>query len=139
MSAEENKAVIRRYIEEIWSDGKLDAVHEILNETFLFHGPIREVEGLEVFKQFVAGIHSTFPDINFTVDDLIAEKEKVVVRWTMTGTHTKEFMGIAPTGKHFTVPGTSVARFSGGKMAEIWLYWDRLGLLEQVGAVPTPG
>ncbi len=139
MSTQENKSIARRYIEEIWSDGKLEAVHEIMNEGFLFHSPIRELEGLEAFKQFVSGIHATFPDINFKVDDLIAEEDKVLVCWTMTGTHTNEFMGISATGNHFTIPGTSVARFSEGRMAEISLYWDRLGLLEQLDAVPKPG
>ena len=131
MSSEENKAVVRRYIKELWSDGKVDIANEIIAETFMFHGPIRDLEGIEAFKQFVTAIHSTFPDINFTVDDLFAEGDKAAVRWTMSGTHTNEFMGIAATGKRFEVPGTSIARFSGGKMGEIWLYWDRLGMLEQ--------
>ena len=132
MSSEENKAVVRRYIKELWSDGKIDIANEIIAETFMIHGPIRDLEGNEAFKQFVTAIHSTFPDINFTVDDLFAEGDKVAVRWTMSGTHTNEFMGIAATGKRFEVPGTSVARLSGGKMEEIWLYWDRLGLLDQL-------
>lgn len=139
MSTEENKAVVRRYLEEIWSAGKLEAANEIMTEAFMFHGPIRDLEGLDAFKQFVAGIHTTFPDVNFTVEDLVAEGDKVVVRWSMTGTHTNEFMGIAATGKPFTVPGTSIAHFSGEKMAEIWLYWDRLGMLEQLDAVPKLG
>lgn len=138
MSTEQNKVIARRYIEEIWSDGKLEAADEIVNEDFIFHGPIREVEGLGAFKQFVAAIHSTFPDINFTIEDLVAEEEKVVFRWTMAGTHNNEFMGIAATGKHFTVPGATIARVSGEKMAEAWLYWDRLGMAEQLGATFAP-
>ena len=89
----------------------------------MFHGPIRDLEGIEAFKQFVTAIHSAFPDINFTVEDLIAEGDKVVVRWTMTGTHTNEFMGIAATGKQFKVPGTSVARLSG----ERWKKFGSIG------------
>ena len=134
MSTEQIKVIARRYIEEIWSNGKLEAADEIINEDFIFHGPIREVDGLEAFKQFIAAIHSTFPDINFTIEDLVAEDEKVVFRWTMTGTHNNEFMGIAATGKHFTVPGMTFAHLSSEKMAEAWLYWDRLGMVEQLGA-----
>jgi steroid delta-isomerase-like uncharacterized protein len=134
MSTEQNRIIARRYIEEIWSDAKLEAADELINEDFIFHGPIREVEGLEAFKQFVAAIHSTFPDISFTIEDLVAEEEKVVFRWTMTGTHNNEFMGIAATGKHFTVSGATIARVSGEKLREACLYWDRLGMVEQLGA-----
>ena len=134
MAAEQNKIIARRYIEEVWSDGKIEAADAIINEDFLFHGPIREVEGIEAFKQFVAAIHSTFPDINFTVEDLAAEEEKVAIRWEMTGTHNSEFMGIAATGKQFTVKGVTFARLFNEKMSEAWLYWDRLGMVEQLGA-----
>lgn len=133
MEAEQNKIIARRYIEEVWSDGKIEAADAIINEDFLFHGPIREVEGIEAFKQFVAAIHSTFPDINFIVEDLAAEEEKVAIRWEMTGTHNSEFMGIAGTGKQFTVKGVTFARLSNEKMSEAWLYWDRLGMVEQLG------
>ena len=130
----QNKIIARRYIDEIWSDGKVEAADAIINEDFLFHGPIREVDGIEAFKQFVAAIHATFPDINFTIEDLTAEEAKVAIRWTMTGTHNNEFMGIAATGKQFTVKGATFARISNEKMSEAWLYWDRLGMLEQLGA-----
>lgn len=133
MEAEQNKIIARRYIEEVWSDGKIEAADAIINEDFLFHGPIREVEGIEAFKQFVAAIHSTFPDINFIVEDLAAEEEKVAIRWEMAGTHNSEFMGIAGTGKQFTVKGVTFARLSNEKMSEAWLYWDRLGMVEQLG------
>ena len=139
MSPEENKTTARRYIEEIWSRANLEVAREIVAPAFTFQGPIRKVEGLDAFKQFVAAIRSTFPDLHFTIEDLIAENDKVVICWTMTGTHNNEFMGIAPTGKQFTVRGTSVARLTGGKMAEAQLYWDRLGMVEQLGATLTPG
>lgn len=139
MSTEQNKSIIRRYIEEIWSNGNLEAADEIVDEAFLFHGPIRELEGREALKQFVAGIHTAIPDIHFTIEDSVAEGDRVAFRWTMTGTHTGELMGIAATGKRFTVSGTTIARLSGGKMAEVWLYWDRLSLLQQLGLMPQSG
>jgi steroid delta-isomerase-like uncharacterized protein len=134
MATEQNKIIARRYIEEVWSDGNIEAANAIINENFLFHGPIREVEGIEAFKQFVTAIHSTFPDINFIIEDLAAEEDKVAFRWIMTGTHNNEFMGIAATGKQFTVRGATFARLSNEKMSEAWLYWDRLGMVEQLGA-----
>ena len=133
MVTEQNKIIARRYIEEVWSHGKIEAADAIINEDFLFHGPIREVEGIEAFKQFVTAIHSTFPDINFTVEDLAAEEDKVAIRWKMTGTHNSEFMGIAATGTQFTVKGVTFARLFNEKMSEAWLYWDRLGMVEQLG------
>ncbi len=139
MSAEQNKAVIRRYIEEVWSSGNLEAADEIVDEAFIFRGPIRELEGRDAFKQFVAGIHAAIPDIHFTIEDSVAERDEVAFRWTMTGTHTGELMGIAGTGRHFTVSGVTIARLSGGKMAEVWLYWDRLSLMQQLGLVPQSG
>jgi steroid delta-isomerase-like uncharacterized protein len=134
MATEQNKIIARRYIEEVWSDGNIEAANAIINENFLFHGPIREVEGIEAFKQFVTAIHSTFPDINFIIEDLAAEEDKVAFRWIMTGTHNNEFMGIAATGKQFTVRGATFAHLSKEKMSEAWLYWDRLGMVEQLGA-----
>jgi steroid delta-isomerase-like uncharacterized protein len=139
MSTEQNKAIIRRYIGEIWSTGNLEAADEIIAEAFIFRGPINELEGLEAFKKFVAGIHTAVPDIHFTLEDSVAEGNKVAFRWTMTGTHTSELMGIAPTGKRFDVAGATIARLSGGKMAEVWLYWDRLSLLQQLGLMPQSG
>lgn len=136
ISTEQNEAIIRRYIEEIWSGDNLEAADEIIAEAFIFHGPIRELEGREAFKQFVAGIHATFPDIHFTIEDSVAERDTVAFRWSMTGTHTNEFMGIAATGKRFTVPGATIARLSGGELAEAWLYWDRLSMMQQLGVTP---
>jgi steroid delta-isomerase-like uncharacterized protein len=139
MSTEQNKAIIRRYIEEIWSSGNMETADEIVDEAFVFRGPIRELEGSEALKQFVAGIHTAIPDIHFTIEDSVAEGEKVAFRWTMTGTHTGELMGIGATGRRFAVSGTTIARLSGGKMAEVWLYWDRLSLLQQLGLMPQSG
>jgi len=85
MPTEENKALARRYIEEIWNRGNLDEAQEIVTPTFTFQGPIRKVEGLDAFRQFVAAIRTTFPDLHFAIEDLIAENEKVVICWTMVG------------------------------------------------------
>lgn len=137
MSAEENKTIVRRYLEDVWSQGDLDAADEIVTAAVVFRSPLRQIEGLAAFKQFVAGVRTVFPDIHFTTDDLIAEGDCVAARWTMTGTQEGDFMGIPASGRHFTVPGVSILRPSGGQVAEAELFWDRLSLMDQIGAAPA--
>lgn len=139
MSVEENRAIVRRYLEEIWNQGDLETADEILAPTFVFRGVARTIEGLEAFKQYVAAVRTTFPDIQFITEDSIAEGDKVVSHWTMSGTQEGEFMGIAATGEHFTVPGVSILYLSEEKLAEAQPFWDRLSLMEQLGVSPTPG
>jgi steroid delta-isomerase-like uncharacterized protein len=134
MPAKESKAIARRYIEDIWNRGDLDTAQEIVASTVVFQGPIRKVEGLAAFLQYVKATRAVFPDLHFTVEDLVAEGDQVVICWTMTGTHDSAFMGIAPTGKRFAVRGVSTARLEGDTIAGIDLYWDRLGMVEQLGA-----
>ena len=138
MSTEQNQAIVRRYFEDVWNSGDLQVADEIIEADFTFKGPVRSLEGIEAFKQYVSGIHATFPDIHFELEGLIGENDSVVVRWTMTGTHNKEFMGIPPSGNAFTVQGMTIMRISGGKAVEAQLYWDRLSLLEQLGAKIVP-
>jgi len=138
MSTEQNVAIIRRYFEDVWNSGNLQAADEIIAANFSFKGPVRSLEGVEAFKQYVSGIHATFPDIHFELEGLIGGNESVVVRWIMTGTHNKEFMGIPPSGNAFTVQGATIMRISRGKAVEAELYWDRLSLLEQLGAKIVP-
>ena len=90
-------------------------------------------------KQFVSMYRNVFPDLNFTIEDQIAEGEKVGTRWVAYGTHQGELMGIAPTGKRVTVRAFTLQRFSGGKIAEDWAHYDALGMMRQIGAVPEPG
>jgi len=137
--SQENKDIFRRYLEEIWNSGNLTVVDEILTPDFVQHAPGRDVKGLEAFKQYAMAFRTVFPDIHFTIEDQFAEGEKVVTHWTATGTHKGDFMGIAATGRQITLSGVTITRFAGVKMAENWLYWDRLGLLQQLGIAPKPG
>ena len=82
---------------------------------------------------------AAFPDFRLTIEDLIAEGETVMARWSCRGTHKGDLSGIAPTGKQFTISGVSIARFANGKMAEGWVNWDALGLMQQLGVVPELG
>ena len=137
--SEENKAIFRRYVEEVGNEGNLDLVDEIFSD-YASHQPDGSVleRGPEDVKRFMGEFRSAFPDFHTTIEDQIAEDDKVVTRWTMRGTHEGEFRGIAPTGKQITVTGIGIFRFSDGKVVESWDNFDQLGMMQQLGVVPSP-
>ncbi len=139
--AEENKATSRRFYEELFNQGNLDAAEEIVTPDFVIHDPNipEEPPGPEGLKQFVTMYRNAFPDLNFTIEEQIADGEKVATRWVADGTHQGELMGLAPTGKRVTVRAFTLQRFSGGKIAEDWAHYDALGMMRQIGAIPEPG
>ena len=142
MSTEENKATDRRSIEAGWNQGNTAVFDEVFAADFLGHdpsGPVHEVHGPEGFKQVYAIYRSAFPDTHLTIEDQIAEGDMVVSRWTATGTHQGSMMGIPPSGKRVTITGITITRFANGKAAESWYSYDTLGMLQQIGAIPTPG
>jgi len=137
MSVEENKALASRWGEEIWGKGNLAIVDEILASNFVFYyAPPGMAPDREGYKQVVTMFKTALPDIQFTPEDMIAEGDKVAVRWTGKGTQKGEFMGIGPTGKKVTVTGISIIRIVGGKIVEDWTEQDILGLLQQLGVAP---
>ena len=142
MSAEEIKALGRRYVEEV-NKGKAAAmavIDELFSPDFVFHsGAGEDIRGLENFKKQLSEFFSAFPDVHFTFDDMIVEGDKVAVRFTWTGTHKGELMGISPTNKKWTMWEISIDRIAGGKFVEEWNRYDTLGLMQQLGLVPTPG
>lgn len=138
--SEQNKALARRSIEEIWNQGKLAVIDELVASDATFHDPSvpgGKFTGPQGMKQFVQIYLGAFPDVRLTINDQIAEGEEVVTRWTATGTHSGELMGIAPTNKRATVTGVDIDRYQGGKVVEAWASYDMLGLLQQLGVVPT--
>ena len=139
MSAEENKALVRRVFEEGWNAGKLDLFDEVNAPDYVLHDPSvpEDVVGIDGIKGFASTFLRAFPDLHFAIEDQIAEGEKVVTRWTSSATHRGELMGIAPTGNRTEVSGVTVSRISGGKLAEDWNNWDTLGLMRQIGAIPS--
>jgi len=139
MSTEENKALIRRFHEEVWSQGNLTVVDELCAPNFIYHTPTGPIHGLEGFKQFVTMYRTAFPDLHIPIDDMIAEADKVVTRWTARGTHKGDLMGIPPTGKQVTITGILIGRFEGGKFVEGWIDFDALGMLQQLGVIPALG
>jgi len=125
MSVEENKAIVNRIWNEVLNAGKLDVVDEIVDTSYVYYAPgAYEKKGPEGLKQFVRGLRTSFPDLHFTVEDLIAEGDKVVSRWTLRGT------GRA-TNKQMALRGIIITRVVGGKCVEDWEIYDRLYMAEQ--------
>jgi steroid delta-isomerase-like uncharacterized protein len=141
VSAEENKALVHRSFEEVFNQGNLDAVEEIFAPDYVLHDPTspEEIRGTEGMRQYVSMYRSAFPDLQQTIEDQIAEGEKVATRLTGRGTHQGELIGIPPTGNRVEVLGIVINRISGGKIAESWATYDALGMMQQIGAVPAPG
>jgi predicted ester cyclase len=140
MSAEEIKALERRYF-EVMNNGKAAAMtglDEDCAPNFVIHNPFGMDLSLKVFKQQMSELCDAFPDIHFTLDDMVVEGDKAAMRYTWTGTHKGMFMGIPPTNRKVTVWGIEIDRIDGGKIAEAWVRLDILGLMQQLGAVPTP-
>jgi steroid delta-isomerase-like uncharacterized protein len=138
MSAEELKALERRSYEEM-NKKNLVALSELYANDFVAHtGVGGERRGLEEYKKYVNEMITAFPDFHFTVHDILAESDKVVVRWTLTGTHKGEFSGIPPTNKKVTVWGIDIDRVAGGKFVEGWCRFDTLGMMQQLGLILGP-
>ena len=141
MSTEQNKASVRRLMEEVFNRGKTSLVDELFAPDFVEHEelPPGIPPGREAVKQLPAIFRSAFPDFKVTIDDVIAEGDKVAVRSTWSGTHKGEFMGIAPTGKSVSFGVFDIIRIAGGKFVEHWGQMDNMGMMQQLGVIPAPG
>ena len=134
---QENRAIVQRFGEEVWNKGNLAAVDELVTPDYTGYGPGRRVtRGPEELKKVVARMHSAFPDLLFTVEDEIAEGDRVVTRWTGRGTHRGEWRGIAATGKQVSFSGIAIRRIAGGRIAERWVNADYSALMRQIGGGP---
>ena len=140
MSVDANKGLMRRLLEEDISRGDEAVAEEIVHPEFVDHtNPPGMQHGIEGHKAVVRLFRSVFPDLEWRIDDLIAEGDKVAARTTMRGTQRGEFFGVPPTGRAVEMAGIHVVRIIDGKIAEHWGSNDDLGLLRQLGAIPTPG
>jgi steroid delta-isomerase-like uncharacterized protein len=140
MTTEENKAVVRRFTDEVWNTGNLAIIDELFASTWVGHDlPPGLAPGREGLKQMVGAFRAAFSDIRATVDDQIADGDAVAWRWTFQGTHSGAFMGIPPTGKTSTLTGISIDRLASGKFVERWDSADTLGMLQQLGVISAPG
>lgn len=139
MSLEANKAIARRFLEEVVNKGNQAVADELVAVDFVDHNPLPGLPpGREGFKLSFVAFRGAFPDMNYAIEDVVAEGDRVVVRRRATGTHRGELMGIPPTGKHIVVAGVDIFRVKEGKLAELWLSWDQLGMMQQLGVVPLP-
>ncbi len=136
--SEANKAVVRRIVEEVWNGKKHDMIDEFYAADFVNVDPSSpEVKNLEQFKQWVAEMDAGFPDEQITIEDMIAEGDKVVKQWSVKATHTGEFMGIPPTNKKTNMSGITIYRIVDGKVKEcVWSY-DTYGFMVQLGVIPS--
>jgi len=136
---EDVKTLPRRLVDEVYNQGKLEAVDEIVSPEYVGHDPAlpEDITGPAAERELAATYRAAFPDMAITIDDQIAEGDKVATRWTARGTHTGDLWGIPGTGKEVRVTGTSVDRIQEGRIVESWVNWDALGLMQQLGVVPS--
>ncbi len=136
--SEQNKAIVRRLFEEFWNKGNLSLADQLFTPNYTHHdsstpdfghGPESERKRATLYR-------TAFPDLRLTIEDIIAEGDTVVARWSCHGTHKGDLNGIAPTGKPFTISGVTIARLLNGKLAEGFVSWDALGMMQQLGVVP---
>jgi len=140
MSTDENKQIARRAFDELWNQGKLEMIDEIYESNQVSYGlGVDLPAGQAGIRQFIAMYRVAYPDTHFTVEDQIAEGDKVATRWTAMGTHQGELMGIPATGKRVTVAGMTINRIVNDKIVESWNNFDALGQLQQLGVIPAPG
>ena len=140
MSAQDNKALVRRFVDEVQSGGNISLIDEICSPEFVNHsappGVPADCEGIKIVTAMFRG---AFPDSYFTVEDMIAEGDKVATRKTFHGTHEGEFMGIPPSGRSVSMGLIDVVRIDDGRVVEHWSVGDSLGLMQQLGVIPQPG
>jgi steroid delta-isomerase-like uncharacterized protein len=137
--SDENKAVTRKVF-EAFDTGDVDNLSDVVASDAVDHDPYNPhaSEGIEGLKKQIAMYRDAFPDLRMTVEDQIAEGDKVVTRWTAVGTHQGEVMGVPASGKTVTVTGIGIDRLENGVIVEVWGSWDTLGMLQQMGAIPEP-
>jgi steroid delta-isomerase-like uncharacterized protein len=138
MSAEENKALVRRFVEGFWNEGNAATADELMAVEAEIHMPTGEVVDLDGLKSFAVTWRESFPDWHSTSEELIGEGDRVAERWTGRGTHLGELQGIPPTGKRVEVPGSVFYRIAGGKIVEFRGQFDMMGLMQQLGTIAPP-
>ena len=137
MSAE-NKALVQRWFDRVWNEGRAEAIDEMFAADGVAHGLGQDLRGPSEFKVFHATFRGAFPDVRVQIDDMIAEGDKVAYRFTATGTHRGGDLGFAATGRPVRFLGMGSVRIANGRIVEGWNVLDQLGMLTQLGVVPAP-
>lgn len=139
-SSSQGKVLIRRYLQEIVPSGATHLLDEVFSSDLVAHLGEHSVTGIQVMRDYITTFHSAFPDVRYSIEDEIADGDRVAVRWRWEGTHLGSFQGIAPTGSKVSQTGTTVFRIAGGRITEAWPQADFIGLMRQLGAtVLLPG
>ena len=140
--SEQNIAVVRRWFEEVWNQGRESSIDELFPAGGVAHGlgdSEQDVHGPDEFKPFVDNIRGAIPDTHVTIDDILADSDRVAVRVTLQGTHTGHGLGVPPTGRKVSIQGIIIVRLVDGRIREGWNSSDQLGLLRQIGTLPGAG
>jgi steroid delta-isomerase-like uncharacterized protein len=144
----QNKALVRRAIEEVWDQGQFDVIEELYASAFVGHQAGADIAGQQwdiaagahaYIRQYFSLLHEAFPDIHFDIEDQIAEGDRVVTRWTARATHLGPYQGMPATGKAGVVTGVTIYRVADSKIVEGWTNLDELGMLQQLRLLPAPG
>lgn len=139
MSSEFNAVLVRRILGEIWNAGNLDLVDQLFSPNYVgYIGTTTELHGREQDKENLRVFRTAFPDLNLTIEDLVADGDKVIVRWTGRGTHTGEFRGLPPSGNQINVVGISIFLVVNNMVEREWQAFDSLTLMQQLGVIPAP-
>jgi steroid delta-isomerase-like uncharacterized protein len=136
----ENKDIARRFMDECWSQGKLETVRELVADECRYHDPAFPTltSGAKNIERHISTCRTAFPDLTFNVEDMIAERNEVVIHWVARGTHKSTFLGMPATNRTATVSGTSIFRIEDRKIAEQWSDWNLMSLMEQLGMAKIP-
>jgi steroid delta-isomerase-like uncharacterized protein len=137
--SQQNKAIVRRYLEEVFAQGNLDAIPDLFSPDYVEEDPAsdEEIRGHEGVRRDLSTYQTAFSDLEITVEDQIAEEDRVATRVTFRATHVEEVFGVAPSGNRVAVTGMVTHRLLDGKLVEGWWNWDTLGLLQQIDAIPA--
>jgi steroid delta-isomerase-like uncharacterized protein len=134
----ENKTLVRRWFEEVWNNGRVAAIDEMLASHTVVHGLGDDLHGATEFKRFHSAYRNAYPDVTIQIDDLVAEGDVVAARWTAKGTHRGDGLGFPATGRHVEFTGMVFVRVTDGRLVEGWNNFDQLGMLQQLGVVNLP-
>ena len=135
--SQENRDVVRRWFDEGFNRRNLALMDQLFAPDYVWHGPSQEITGRANIRQMVEGYLSAFPDAHVTSDEVLTDGDKVVTRFTFTGSHKGKLGGVAPTGRSVTIQCISINRIAGGQIAEEWESFDELGMMRQIGAFPS--
>ncbi len=137
--AEKHETTVRRMIDEAWNKGNLKVIDEVCTPDVAHNEPMNPVRGLEAMKGVVTKYRTAFPDCRMDIDEIVSAGERCCIRWRYSGTHQGMLEGIAPTGRRVSGTGLSLCHFMGDRISQMFVNWDALGLLQQLGVVTLPG